>query len=65
MTKRNARGLLGASAGAMIAAMPATPALAQDAPQANEPRGLEIVVTAQKREQQLVDVPISIAALGE
>ena len=65
MTKRNARDFFGVSAGAIMAAMSATPALAQDAPQETEARGVDIIVTAQKREQQLVDVPISIAALGE
>ena len=52
-----ARLLLGAS---LIAV--ASPALAQDAEQAN-PSGLdEIVVSAQKREQNLQDVPIAISA---
>ena len=55
------------SLAALLAGGGGTTAFAQEeAPQAaEEPRGLEIVVTAQKREQQLVDVPISIAALGE
>ena len=54
-----ARLLLGAS---LIAV--ASPALAQDAEQAN-PSGLdEIVVSAQKREQNLQDVPIAISALS-
>ncbi|KTE37608.1 MULTISPECIES: TonB-dependent receptor [unclassified Sphingopyxis] len=41
----------------------ATPALAQDAP-ADTGDDDEIVVTAQKREENLQDVPISIQALG-
>jgi len=40
-----------------------TPALAQDA--ADDANDDEIVVTAQKREQNLQDVPISIQALGQ
>jgi outer membrane receptor protein involved in Fe transport len=39
-------------------------AMAQNAP-ADEYSGNEIIVTAQKREQNLQDVPISIQALGE
>ena len=41
----------------------ATPAFAQDNPPAKDED--EIVVTAQKREQNLQDVPISIQAIGE
>ncbi len=57
---------LGASLLALAGGLAATPVWGQGTePQASsDPRGLEIVVTAQKREQQLVDVPISIAALG-
>lgn len=40
----------------------AVPALAQDA--ADEGEGDEIVVTAQKREQNLQDVPVAITAIG-
>ena len=66
MNHRRHSAVLGASLLALAGGLVATPALAQSAePQASsEPRGLDIVVTAQKREQQLVDVPISIAALG-
>src|SRR5207253_2212644 len=66
MINRRHSAVFGASIVVLASGLAATPASAQDtAPQdAAEPRGLEIVVTAQKREQQLVDVPISIAALG-
>jgi iron complex outermembrane receptor protein len=66
MNQRRHSAVLGASLLVLASAFVAAPAFAQDnGPQATpEPRGLEIVVTAQKREQQLVDVPISIAALG-
>lgn len=57
--------LTGVSFAGLIVAGFAAPASAQVAdPQIDDARGLEIVVTAQKREQRLVDVPISIAALG-
>ncbi|NIJ37700.1 outer membrane receptor protein involved in Fe transport [Sphingopyxis panaciterrae] len=54
--------LLGASCGASIMAGLASPAYAQSAPGADE--SAEIVVTAQKREERLQDVPSSIAVLG-
>ncbi|WP_435202337.1 TonB-dependent receptor [Qipengyuania sp. 902] len=57
----------GASAGALAVAL-ATPAMAQDAaPAAQERRGGVdvIVVTAQKRSEDLQDVPVSVQALGE
>ncbi|MXO74329.1 TonB-dependent receptor [Altererythrobacter aerius] len=56
----------GSSLLALGLSMAAAPAAAQDTPPEarNDNRGIDIVVTAQKREQQLVDVPISIAALG-
>ena len=41
----------------------AVPAIAQDAPAAEEDTG-EIIVTARRREENLVDVPISITALS-
>ncbi|MDP4574862.1 TonB-dependent receptor [Qipengyuania sp. G39] len=57
----------GASAGALAVAL-ANPAMAQDtAPAAQERRGGVdvIVVTAQKRSEDLQDVPVSVQALGE
>lgn len=43
-----------------------TPVFAQSDPAQSEWRGLqEIIVTAQKREQSLQDVPIAVTALGE
>ncbi len=42
----------------------AGPALAQDAPPPSEPADDEIIVTAQKREENVQNVPISIQALG-
>lgn len=50
------------AAGALFAA---TPVLAQDAaaPQAAEEFGSDIIVTAQRREQRLQDVPVSVTAL--
>jgi iron complex outermembrane recepter protein len=41
------------------------PALAQDAAADEEISPADIIVTAQKREQRLIDVPISVAALGQ
>ena len=66
MNHRRYSANLGASLLALAGGLAAVPAWGQSAePQASaDPRSLEIVVTAQKREQQLVDVPISIAALG-
>ncbi|RJY09174.1 TonB-dependent receptor [Aurantiacibacter aquimixticola] len=59
----------GTSAGALAVALAATPAFAQDAQDdAAQVRqgGVEtIVVTAQKRQEDLQDVPISVQALGE
>lgn len=49
--------LAGGFAGAM-------PAMAQDAPAAEEAGSPDIVVTAQRREERIVDVPISISAIG-
>ena len=46
-------------------AFTAVPALAQDEPQSGASNYGDIVVTAQKREENLKDVPISINVLGE
>ncbi|SMQ73334.1 Outer membrane receptor proteins, mostly Fe transport [Altererythrobacter xiamenensis] len=58
----------GASASALAIAV-ASPAIAQQAPaqtQAQAPRGVPtIVVTAQKRSEDLQDVPVSVSAIGE
>ncbi|WP_219895052.1 TonB-dependent receptor [Aquisediminimonas profunda] len=46
-----------------LLAMAAAPALAQDRPDDEGAANGEIIVTAQKREQKLIDVPISITAV--
>ena len=46
------------------AAFVATPAMAQTAPQAGADDGDDIIVTAQKREENLQDVPLSVQVLG-
>ncbi|MBB5684402.1 TonB-dependent receptor [Sphingobium boeckii] len=46
-------------------ALAASPAFAQSAAEDTASSGGDIIVTAQKREQNLQDVPISIQALGE
>lgn len=51
-------------AGAGTAALFAAPALAQDAAPAASTDPLEIVVTAQKREQNLLDVPLAVQAVS-
>jgi iron complex outermembrane recepter protein len=58
--------LSGAALCAVAAALPAGPAFAQDAPAAEEDTGRvdEIIVTAQRREQNLQDVPLSMAAFN-
>ncbi|MDF7775615.1 TonB-dependent receptor [Sphingomonas sp. AOB5] len=61
---------LGVSAAAMLAgllsAAGATPAFAQDAQAKDEQDGIpEIVVTAQKREESLQDVPLAVTSLSE
>lgn len=52
---------------ASAAAFTAVPAMAQDAPQdqaSDETANGDIIVTAQKREQALQDVPLAISAIG-
>jgi iron complex outermembrane recepter protein len=52
---------------AALLASVATPALAQSAPAASDAEAAandDVVVTAQRREERLKDVPISVAALG-
>jgi iron complex outermembrane recepter protein len=58
--------LSGAALCAVAAALPVGPAFAQDAPaaEADDGRVDEIVVTAQRREQNLQDVPLSMAAFN-
>lgn len=47
------------------AALLATPVFAQEAPPEDDNAGLaDIIVTAQKREQNLQDVPVSVTAIG-
>ena len=48
-----------------LAAAAAQPVLAQDADDDTRVIDPTIIVTAQKREERLIDVPISVAALGE
>jgi iron complex outermembrane recepter protein len=63
-TCRGNHNLLSFSLAAFIAISCASPALAQEAP-AEDDTGLgEIVVTAQKRAENLQDVPIAISVLG-
>lgn len=54
-------------AGAALAALPAMPAFAQDAPAEAAPvvdNGGDIVVIARKREERLIDVPVAVTALS-
>lgn len=58
----------GTSALALVLAIVSAPALAQTAPAAqaeDTDEGPEVIVTAQKRSERLVDVPMSIAVVGE
>ncbi|HVN01492.1 MAG TPA: TonB-dependent receptor [Caulobacteraceae bacterium] len=59
------RARLGLLAGGAIAALAATPAFADD-PAGAPPAGAvaEIVVTAQKTEERVIDVPLTVNALG-
>lgn len=57
----------GISAAALIIASSAVPAIAQsesDTPAAEEEQGATIIVTAQRREQELSKVPVSVLAFG-
>ena len=60
-----------AGCAAIAAAMAAVPAAAQDAPpaadqaQSADDNGLDIVVTARKRQETLIDTPIAISAFSE
>ena len=47
-----------------LLASTATPALAQTAPAADEAGLGEIIVTAQRRDENLQDVPLSVTAIG-
>jgi iron complex outermembrane receptor protein len=61
----SARSLL--NAGAAIAALMATPAMAQDAPAQPEAAAAndgDIVVTARRREETLLDVPVAVTAFS-
>jgi len=68
MTVSSARRLAVASTSAMIVAMCSTSALAQTAPATGDSpdnaQVTDIVVTAQRREQSLQEVPISVSAFG-
>ena len=57
--------LFSAAAAPALAVAMASPAFAQDAPQASEPEASagEIVITAQGRAQQLADVPLAVSAV--
>jgi iron complex outermembrane recepter protein len=50
--------------GAAILGVPAAPALAQEVPAASDGQIEEIVVTAQRREENIQDVPISVATIA-
>jgi iron complex outermembrane receptor protein len=63
MTRSILRG--GIAIASMAVAISAMPAMAEDAPSDQQrAQGEEIVVTAEKREQRLIDVPQSISVVG-
>lgn len=57
-------GFVSLSVLAFAAALGANPALAQEAGRQPESSGDVVIVTATKREEQLIDVPIAITAVG-
>ena len=63
-TRRSLRGLALASTALAGAATFSSPLLAQTAPADEEVGVTDIVVTAQRREESLQDVPLSIVAIG-
>ena len=56
------RASLFASAAIMIGV--SLPAMAQDAPAGDESANAEIIVTAQKREERLQDIPLAVSVIG-
>ena len=56
------RASLFASAAIMIGV--SLPAMAQDAPADDESANAEIIVTAQKREERLQDIPLAVSVIG-
>ncbi|MCC6788476.1 MAG: TonB-dependent receptor, partial [Hyphomonadaceae bacterium] len=66
-SRKNALGLTGRTLllGVSLCALQAMPAAAQSTPAASEEEVETIIVTAQRREQELNDVPIAITAIGE
>ncbi|MBY8822617.1 TonB-dependent receptor [Sphingomonas colocasiae] len=64
MTGRKNRAVMVAALFAGTGLGHAVPAMAQDTQTAGEAGSPDIVVTAQRREERIVDVPISISAIG-
>lgn len=62
MTRMSTRAVLAASAA--LFALPAVPAIAQEAPADETTASNEITVIARRREERLLDVPIAISALS-